>query len=105
MIVFTNILWYLLIILAFTNNDGVVVGDEHLAVDVDELGHQFSLQISVSPQTGDGDVVYPLISHWNKNRRYNWEKRRILFCEGMNSTRFDLYFEKTVKNLYIIQTE
>lgn len=33
-------------------------------MDVDELGDQLPLQVSVSPQTGDGDVVDPLISHW-----------------------------------------
>lgn len=48
----------------FTDYDGVVVGDEHLAVDVDELGDQLPLQLSVSPQTSDGDVVHPLVSHW-----------------------------------------
>lgn len=50
--------------LNITDYDGVVVGDEHLAVDVDELGDQLPLQVSVSPQAGDGDVVHPLVSHW-----------------------------------------
>ena len=35
-------------------------------MDVDELGDQLPLQVSVSPQTGDGDVVDPLISHWER---------------------------------------
>lgn len=48
-----------------TDDDSVVVGDQHLAVDVDELRHQLPPQLSVSPQAGDGDVVHPLISHWN----------------------------------------
>lgn len=46
-----------------TDDDGVVVRDEHLAVDIDELSDELPLQISVSPQTSDGDVVYPVISH------------------------------------------
>lgn len=51
-----------------TDDDGVVVGDQHLAVDVDELRHQLHPQLSVSPQAGDGDVVHPLISHWNQTQ-------------------------------------
>lgn len=47
-----------------TDDDRVVVGDQHLAVDVDELGDQLPLQLGVSPQTRDGDVVHPLVSHW-----------------------------------------
>lgn len=47
-----------------TDDDCVVVGDEHLAVDVDELRHQASLQLSVSPQARKGDVVHPLVVHW-----------------------------------------
>lgn len=46
-----------------TDDDRVVVGDEHLAVDVDELCDQASLQLGVSAQTGEGDVVHPLIVH------------------------------------------
>lgn len=46
-----------------TDDDGVVIGDEHLAVHVDELRHQLCLQLSVSPQTNDGDVVHPLVPH------------------------------------------
>lgn len=49
-----------------TDDDSVVVSNEHLAVDVDELGDQLSLQLSMSPQTGDGDVVHPLVSHWKQ---------------------------------------
>lgn len=49
-----------------TDDDGVVVGDEHLAVDVDELGDRPPLQLGVGPQTGDGDVVDPLVSHWEQ---------------------------------------
>lgn len=47
-----------------TNDDCVVVSDEHLAVHVDELRHQASLQLRVSPQAGEGDVVHPLVVHW-----------------------------------------
>lgn len=46
-----------------TNNDCVVICDEHLAVDVDELCDQASLQLSVSPQTSEGNVVHPLVVH------------------------------------------
>lgn len=51
-----------------TDDDRIVVGDEHLAVDVDELGDQTSLQLSVSPQTSEGDVVHPLVVHWETDR-------------------------------------
>lgn len=47
-----------------TDDDYVVVDDEHFAVDVDELCDQASLQLGVSPQAGDGDVVHPLVVHW-----------------------------------------
>lgn len=46
-----------------TDDDRVVVGDEHLAVDVDELRDQASLQLGVRAQAGKGDVVHPLIVH------------------------------------------
>lgn len=57
-----------------TDDDGVVVRDEHLAVNVDELSHQFSFQVSVSPETSEGNVVHPLFSHWKQapdNRRHS----------------------------------
>lgn len=47
-----------------TDDDCVVVSDDHLAVDVDELCDQPSLQLSVSPQTSKGDVVHPVVVHW-----------------------------------------
>lgn len=46
-----------------TDDDRVVVSDEHLAVHVDELRDQASLQLGVSAQAGEGDVVHPLIVH------------------------------------------
>lgn len=46
-----------------TDDDCVVVSDEHLAVDVDELRHQAPLQLGVSPQAGERDVVHPLVVH------------------------------------------
>lgn len=49
-----------------TDDDCVVVSDQHFAVDVDELGHQASLQLYVCPQTGEGDVVHPLVVHWEQ---------------------------------------
>lgn len=49
-----------------TDDDCVVVSDEHLAVDVDELRHQATLQLRVGPQAGEGDVVHPLVVHWGK---------------------------------------
>lgn len=56
-----------------TDDDCVVVSDEHFAVDVDELCDQASLQLSVSTQAGDGDVVHPLVVHWRG-------KCKILHC-------------------------
>lgn len=53
---------------AFTDDDCVVVGDEHLAVHIDELGDQLPPQLGVSPEAGDGEVVYPLVSHWNEQQ-------------------------------------
>jgi len=53
----------------FTDDDGVVIGDEHLAVDVDELGDQLPLQGGVGPQARDGDVVHPMVPHWEGGRR------------------------------------
>lgn len=50
--------------ISLTNDDGVVVSNEHLAVDVDELCDQASFQLSVSPQSSKGDVVHPLIFHY-----------------------------------------
>ncbi|TNN33572.1 hypothetical protein EYF80_056269 [Liparis tanakae] len=47
-----------------TDDDRVVVGDEHLAVHVDELRHQPTLQLRVSPQAREGDVVHPMVVHW-----------------------------------------
>lgn len=47
-----------------TNDDCVVVSDEHLAVDVDELCDEAPLQLSMSPQASEGDVVHPLVVHW-----------------------------------------
>ena len=47
-----------------TDDDGVVVGDEQLAVDVDELSDEASLQLCMGPHTGKGDVVHPLVVHW-----------------------------------------
>ena len=55
------------VIKELTDDDGVVVGDQHLAVHVDELGDEFPLQLGVSPQAGDGDVVHPLVSHWKQD--------------------------------------
>lgn len=46
-----------------TDDDCVVVSDEHFAVDVDELCDQTSLQLSVSPQAGERDVVHPVVVH------------------------------------------
>lgn len=51
---------------AFTDDDGVVIGDEHLAVHVDELGDQLPLQLGVRPEAGDGEVVDPLVPHWKE---------------------------------------
>lgn len=51
-----------------TNDDRVVVSDEHLAVDVDELRDEAPLQLGVSPQTGEGDVVHPLVVHWETEK-------------------------------------
>ena len=60
----------------FTDDDGVVVGDEHLAVDVDELRHQLPLQRRVGPQTSDGDVVHPRVAHWEeRRRRKRWRRK------------------------------
>lgn len=47
-----------------TDDDGVVVSDEHLAVDVNELCDEASLQLSVSPQASEGDVIHPMVVHW-----------------------------------------
>lgn len=52
-----------------TDDDRVVVGDEHLAVDVDELRDQASLQLGVRAQAGKGDVVHPLIVHCGRVTR------------------------------------
>ena len=49
-----------------TDDDCVVVSDEHLAVDVDELRDQTALQLGVRPQTGEGDVVHPVVVHWGR---------------------------------------
>ena len=49
-----------------TDDDCVVVSDEHLAVDVDELSYQAALQLGVRPQTGEGDVVHPVVVHWGR---------------------------------------
>lgn len=38
-------------------------------MDVDELRDQASLQLGVSPQAGEGDVVHPLVVHWGEKRR------------------------------------
>lgn len=54
-----------------TDDDRVVVGDEHLAVDVDELRDQASLQLGVSPQASEGDVLHPLVVHWDAEERNN----------------------------------
>lgn len=53
-----------------TDDDRVVVGDEHLAVDVDELRDQASLQLDVRAQASKGDVVHPVIVHCG------WVKRQ-----------------------------
>lgn len=63
-------------VLLFTDDDGVVVGDEHLAVHVDELGDQPPLQLSVSPQTTDGDVVDPLVPHCKQEEAFHYH----IFC-------------------------
>lgn len=56
-----------------TDDDGVVVSDEHFAVHVDQLRHQFRLQLGVSPQTSKGDVVHPLVPHWEgEQAREGW---------------------------------
>lgn len=51
-----------------TDDDCVVISDQHFAVDVDELCHQASLQLCVCPQTSEGDVVHPLVIHWEQMR-------------------------------------
>lgn len=51
-----------------TDDDCVVVSDEHLAVDVDELRYQAALQLGVRPQTSEGDVVHPVVVHWGRRR-------------------------------------
>lgn len=51
-----------------TDDDCVVISDEHFAVDVDELCDEASLQLCVGPQTSEGDVVHPLIIHFIKTQ-------------------------------------
>lgn len=64
-----------------TDDDCVVVSNEHLAVHVDELRHQASLQLRVSAQAGEGDVVHPLVVHWARENRTGTEHEpRRLLC-------------------------
>ncbi len=84
-----------------TYDDRVVISDEHLAVDVDELCDQASLQLSVSPQPSEGDVVHPLVVHWqrrgeekHKNQKStvrNWDNIRIEDKIRRISALFQLY--------------
>lgn len=54
-----------------TDDDGVVVGNEHLAVHIYQFSHQLSLQLSVGPQTPKRDVIHPLIPHC-RDRESKW---------------------------------
>lgn len=53
---------------------------------VNELRHQFCLQLGVSPQTSEGDVVHPLVPHWER------EQFRVELWElaGFDSVRISL---------------
>src|SRR4029434_8758663 len=55
--------------LSLTDDDGVVIGYEHLAVDVDELCHQAPFQFSMCAQSSKRDVVHPLVIHY-KNKKH-----------------------------------
>lgn len=54
-----------------TDDDGVVVCNEHLAVHIYEFSHQSSLQLSMGSQTSKRDVIYPLIPHCRDTERAN----------------------------------
>lgn len=46
-----------------TNDDRVVIGNQQLAVDIDELSDQFSFQLCIRSEPTEGNVIDPLISN------------------------------------------
>lgn len=60
-----------------TDDDGVVVGDQHLAVDVDQLSDQRPLQVGVRPQAGERDEVHPLVPHCKHDRPESRQNRQV----------------------------
>lgn len=67
-----------------TDDDRVVVSDEHFAVDVDEFCDEASLQLRVGPQTGEGDVVHPLIIHFMKTQENTRQSQHISSFKSLN---------------------